>query len=341
LYLRVLFADVYGGKLLRPRSLPRDCRELDWEEVEYAYLSEKQDFVRKNLGAQRCKEIVEECRADTFIVAPSTEQVQAMKDIFIRPARESMFRAVSASEFGKLALAAVPPTSMRTLDHGSGTSKATKVKQGDMERLDIIANADCRFTMTIRFLGDNISPSRAGRAVWSIGAAIESVGGVAVEIDSWGTGSLWAKIRVHMRSVWQRDQVQEILEKGRQATESYYLDKPIAEARKLEAEYRKLDEERALLEKEMTLKPSDQQGEELMQIEIESKREDIKAKKLDNAIKEMQAIEKASDLIREGIVVADKVEIDIDGVCAFLFDGKRTKSNPIVLEDKKGGGSSE
>lgn len=72
----------------------------------------------------------------------------------------------------------------------------------------------------------------------------------------------------------------------------------------------------------------------MIELEIRGKEQDVRSKELENSLKKIQVIKQASELVRDGVIAADKVAIDINGIYIFLFDGKQVQTNAIMLENE-------
>lgn len=312
-----------------PNRIPDDYGKLDFK---YLDSQSRRQRAITSLGPERVAEIIRQFRNDPNVVRPTSEEIDALLMVFVLELRENMADAIVNSDFGTLLLASESPSHRTSVPTGTPVSP-DRIPLHGQKRLQLIADAMCEMTIRIRFLDSNVSPSRAGQTLWCIGAAMESIEGVAVEIDDWGKGSLWSNIKVFIKNVWSRDEVREVLDKGRQAAVSHYLDRPTEEVRKLTAECDKLEEEKATLEQRRLTEPDADQKYRLIELQIREKEQDVRAKELENRLKEIRVIKYASKLVCDGLLAADKVQIDIDGVCTFLFDGTQVVTRPVLLEE--------
>lgn len=159
---------------------------------------------------------------------------------------------------------------------------------------------------------------------------------LVASIEAWGVGGLWAKLKVFISNVWARDEVQEVLDKSRDAVTAELLDKPIEQARKMKSEREKLDEERDAIAKQTKSLPDAEEAKFardqercLKELEIQEKEKDIARKEIENRIRSLEFVEKAYTLIAEGIIAADPVSVDINGVKYLLLtDGKEVREGP-------------
>jgi hypothetical protein len=203
------------------------------------------------------------------------------------------------------------------------------------ERDEIVANARSTWYVQVRFENTDISAAAIGKTIWALSSAIESVPGVVVKIESWESGSLVARLRVFIRNVWARDEVREVLHKGRNAAVAHYLDRPTEEAQKLRAEREKLEEEKRLLQQKADSYSTDAE-KRITELNIAVKEEELRSQQLDNSLKAIELVERASSLVRDGLISADKLSIDINGLAYFLFDGRNVDTGePMARIEQK------
>jgi hypothetical protein len=193
------------------------------------------------------------------------------------------------------------------------------------DRSELIA--DPLFIWDIKLTFTSAQPAAAGVAhcLWAISSALEAIDGVAVELSDWSRGSFVAKLKVYIKNIWARDEVRQVLQKGRDAVESHYLDRPMEEVAKNRAEREKIEEDTKSSVAERERMPDKQQSRESNDLDIEKKRQEVRAQKLDNDLKQIEVIRLTSQLVRDGIVSADKVTIDINELGYLLVDGSKCK----------------
>lgn len=146
--------------------------------------------------------------------------------------------------------------------------------------------------------GETFSSSQIGFLMWSLSTALESIDGVSVYLENWGNGSKFFNLKIGIKSILAKEEVKQVLEKGRQAVENHYLDRPIEEVGKIKAE------------KEKTLKETDnlltkEQTNQLHNMEIERKQIEMEDMKLELELKKVQLIKGYSELIKEGVLMND------------------------------------
>ncbi|KRD08944.1 hypothetical protein ASE21_13925 [Flavobacterium sp. Root901] len=168
----------------------------------------------------------------------------------------------------------------------------------NIERIRLDENYIFEWDIEVFVHGETFSPSQIGFLMWSMSKALESIDGVSVFLEDWGNGSKFFKLKVKIQSLLAREEVKQVLEKGRQAAESQFLDRPIEEVQKIKAE------------KEKTIKETDnlltkEQVTELHEIEVERKRIEVQDLKVELELKKMQLLRGYSELIKDGILVND------------------------------------
>jgi hypothetical protein len=174
--------------------------------------------------------------------------------------------------------------------------------------------------------------------MWAIASALNSIDGVTTELEDWGKGSRKFSLRVIIRDWLAKEEVKQVLDKGRKAAEAQYLDKPINEAERTKAETGKIVKEtEALL--------SADQQKQLHDLEIEKKELDLDEKKIeimnkatDGMIKRFEALRQISTLIKEGIIKNDSdIQIIVNDLLFFQKVGGKIRSGePIsIIEEKE------
>jgi hypothetical protein len=233
-------------------------------------------------------------------------------------------------EFGKHVTGAENTRVEAVVPDGSGTIMQAAIRsEADEERNAIIANPRYVWDIAIHLQGTAISPARSGYCLWALGTALEAISGVAVAAVGWESGSLVARLKIFIRNIWARDDVREVLRLGREAAVNHYLAKPTEEVLKLRAERAKLDEERDLLKLQREAQSGNEERRRV-ELDIKEKEEKLRGQQLDNSLKSVELLERVSALVKEGIVVADKVRIDVNELCYFLFDGSRINSGEDI-----------
>ncbi|MEM7247637.1 MAG: hypothetical protein AAF533_20030 [Acidobacteriota bacterium] len=179
------------------------------------------------------------------------------------------------------------------------------------------------FSITVTWLGDSIDANRFSELAWRLSHALSLVDGVKVVVDSLGTGSAWLKVRLFFKNIFAEQQVAEILDKARNSAESRYLEQPRLDAEKAEAEADKLRTETSRLEREASLLASPDEAAEDRALEREAKRLALRRERLEQAKLQFELLTTASQLIADGILGADPVQIAIgDGEFLSLNQGK-------------------
>jgi cell division protein FtsB len=208
----------------------------------------------------------------------------------------------------------------------------SRIQTGD----DASKNSRSVWSAKISFQGSPYSATDVGRSLWSISSALESVPGVTVQIEEWGKGSLLVKLWIWVKNVWSGDQLIEVLDKGRDATIAA-LDKPTEETKKLQAEREKLDQEAKQLRQGIESN-SPELARRSQELDVRMKEEELRALVLENKRRELDLMTQASELLSKGILVANKVRIDINDELYLLFDGEHVTSGAdmkLIREKEK------
>jgi hypothetical protein len=173
--------------------------------------------------------------------------------------------------------------------------------------------------------------------LYTLTTAIESMGDIQVEINDWGKGSRWVNLKVIIKDAVSKLDMIHLMKKFRQGIEAVIHKKPFGEIKKSEAEADKTT-------KEMQNMPTKEQADIMNQLNIQEKILDIEAKKEDIRAKKIENITKLSKLIEDGMLENDgELQIYINS-CLFLnitnnstpmettkvlseIEGKETKEN--------------
>jgi len=160
---------------------------------------------------------------------------------------------------------------------------------------------------------------------------------IDIQLINWGNGSKWAEFKIRFKTFWSKEETKEILTKTSKALQAELFDKKIGEAEKLKAEAFKTNKEAEnLMDKEGANEKNklDIQMRKLevleKQIEIESKIEDLRAKKIDNHIK-------LSGMIKDGLINNDtNFTIELNGMLYIQKENEVKIEQNLDLIDGKG-----
>lgn len=196
------------------------------------------------------------------------------------------------------------------------------------------------WTVTLRFLSRSTDGAAFGSLIWVFCESLSSIPGVRVYVEEAGTGSVWVKMKVWMQNVWARDDVKEVLEKSKDAVIASKLDRPIGEVDKINAEADKLRAE----SEQLAVKTESMQEDRLLEreskeLDNEKKRLDNEKQAIENRMAKLQLYKEASTMIRDGIIRADPVQIDVNDLMYMLIEGgTATEGNDIGRIEEAGSG---
>ena len=180
----------------------------------------------------------------------------------------------------------------------------------------------------IIFEGEFLDPSDVSKLIWALSEALKTVGGVSLELEDWGRGSYWVRIKARIEDTWKRDEVQQILDTARDGVVSEYLERPIQEVGKTEQEKLKLESERKRIERETEALPDAGDAARKRDLEMASSELDLMRQKaeidemnLKNKMLQLDMIRKASDMVKDGIISADPVQIEINSLKFIALAG--------------------
>ena len=169
---------------------------------------------------------------------------------------------------------------------------------------------DFEWDMKVTFSSD-YDPAKIGFFLWSVASALNSIDGVTTEITDWGNGSRWAKIVIKMKDILAKKEVKEILEKGRDAAVSQYLEAPVVNVNKTKAETELISAQAKQL-------PDGEHLSRMRELELQEKEAQVRSMHLDNLAKQFELIAKASQMVKAGLVSVDSVQIDINDALFYV-----------------------
>lgn len=160
--------------------------------------------------------------------------------------------------------------------------------------------------LEFRFLGNQKSSSIA-KLIYVFSSLLESIDGTYIEIEEWGTGSLWAKIKAIFTNKENQTKAKEYMGKGRQAIESNYIDKYIEEQklREINIATKELELQTKIDEKDLNL--------EQKKLEIEKAKLEIEERKIEIAKSKLDLIKQFAYATKEEMINLEEVEILING----------------------------
>ncbi|MBD2303199.1 hypothetical protein [Nostoc sp. FACHB-190] len=178
-----------------------------------------------------------------------------------------------------------------------------------------------QWVINIKFSGNKYPASKINKFLWSFTEILESISGVHVEIESAGTGSIWLRFRAFIGSETAKTELKRLLEKGRDALEAEYLDKSIANNDKTQAEARKANAEADSIQRQKEVLPDSEEAQKIrafnlqkQELEIRKLQAEIKKIELENIEKSVNITERLAYMVKEGMLSANSVNIDINGV---------------------------
>jgi hypothetical protein len=162
-------------------------------------------------------------------------------------------------------------------------------------------------------------------------AKLELIDDVEVELSDWGRGSFWAKIKLKTSTFLAKEEVKEVLDKARKATESQLLDRPIEDVRKIKAEADKTESEAGSI-------MSKEQSKEFNNLLIEQKRAEIAKLKVETKLAKIKGLKDLSKLIQDGLLGIDSDYQILINELLFIGqkDSKLMEGESMNLIDSEG-----
>lgn len=161
--------------------------------------------------------------------------------------------------------------------------------------------------------------------IYSFSAAIESLGDISIEIEDWGKGSRWIKLKLKISDAVSKLDLKDVLNKVRQQSDALINNKTYGEVIKFEAEAKKIEAEATKINKEAENMPTSSMASQKNELDILNQKMDIQKKYFELEIlgeelktKKMENQLKASKLINEGLIANDgNIQISINS-CLYL-----------------------
>ncbi|HKR04826.1 MAG TPA: hypothetical protein VJY62_09335, partial [Bacteroidia bacterium] len=190
----------------------------------------------------------------------------------------------------------------------------------------------------IKIENDVYDAGQIGYLILSISKALESIDGIKVELEDWGTSSRWVRLKVKIKSDVAKIDLKELINKVRQNIEGVLYKKSLDEIQKFEAEKNKLNAETKKLIKETDNLDSKEissakKNLDLLErtLHIENMQADLEEKKLKNMAAKLDLIKKASELFGAAVVQQDgDVRISVNN-CLFVEKIQHSDGAPQIV----------
>lgn len=182
-----------------------------------------------------------------------------------------------------------------------------------LERLFYLEEGDSHFEWEMKFVisaeNEIYSAKDISYLLYTFSSALEGIGDIEVELEDWGTGSRWAKLKIKIKDGASKLDVLDVLNKLRQQTEGLIHGKTYGEVKKEEGNSKLVEARAEKVKKQAESMPNPDVVSQLKEIdlnldvqkkalEVESAKEDIRAKKIQN-------LKTISELLRDGIITND------------------------------------
>ena len=180
--------------------------------------------------------------------------------------------------------------------------------------------------LEVKIDDEKFDAAQIGFLMWSLAGALNEIDGVSVELEDWGNGSKWFKLKVTMQNETAKEEVKQILSK--------VLAKLIATNPPPEALRSDTANE---VQKEET--PTIDTTTELKKLELERAKLELEERKMALQERKLNYINNLSDLVVKGILQNDSdLSIMINNlVFGERKDGVFTAGEDIEIIDENGG----
>ncbi|MRG49021.1 hypothetical protein GFS24_28185 [Chitinophaga sp. SYP-B3965] len=190
------------------------------------------------------------------------------------------------------------------------------------DKNDQFEEGDTSYEMTIDFgISDRTNDAAILiQSLYLIINALSNIDNVKIAIEEIKVGSLIGRIRLYIKNLFAKEEVKAVLETAKEAVGKALTGGEVshAETKKVNAEIEKTKKETELLEKELKDKPSDCDVEIIHALILEKVVLENEQLKVKIAKEKLEIIDKLSDLVVKGVLGADEVRIDINGILYLL-----------------------
>lgn len=179
---------------------------------------------------------------------------------------------------------------------------------------------------------DSRDAGKANKFMHSFSSALLFIEGVEIEIIEAGVGSFFQKWLIRIRGWFAKEEVAQVMEKTFRAAEAFSLDRHIEPVEKIKLEKEKLSKDIEKMEEDRKRTMTETQIKEMHELELEGKREDIKAKKLANIKQHLEIQQLLSQRMAKGFVEVDSnYRIMINDLLAIKQTDKAIEIGDIGL----------
>lgn len=184
------------------------------------------------------------------------------------------------------------------------------------------------YTAELKLWINTTNASEANRFVNIVTSVLGKIEDVDMTILDSGVSSYWQKIKMRIQGWFAKEETKQILEKGKDALESYTLDRHIEPIKKTQSDRKKTEEEI----KRMT---PIEHSSELHDIHLQKEREGLKAMQLANLERKIEITKKLSEILALGLVTIDSdYRIELNNLLLFKQEnGKLEFGNFEDIDD--------
>lgn len=191
---------------------------------------------------------------------------------------------------------------------------------------------DVIYTWSAEVWIDTRDAGKANKFMYSLCSALLLIEGVEIEIADCGIGSIFQRWRIHIKGWFAKEEVVQVMEKAVRAAEAYSLDRHIEPVEKMKLEREKISKDIEKMEDDRSRMMTEDQVREMHELELESKREDVRAKKLANIKQHLEIQQLLSERMAKGFVEVDSdYRIMINNLLAIKQTDKSVETGNIRL----------
>lgn len=195
-----------------------------------------------------------------------------------------------------------------------------------------IGNKTYEMELDFHLKNNNNDAQKLLESLYFIITALSNIKNVKLEIEELQVGSLIGKVRLYINDLIAKEETKAVLETAKESViKTITGGVSHSETKKTIQETHKTKKETELLDKELRDKPTDIEAQLSNALNLEKQALENEQLRIQNAKEKLEIIDKLSDLAAKGILEADSVKIDINGILYLLKsdEGLKVASSDI------------
>ncbi len=190
-------------------------------------------------------------------------------------------------------------------------------------------------SMNLEIGVDDNDAQKLTSILYMIITSLSNIDGVKIEFEDIKSGSLLAKIKIHINNLLSKEQTIDVLRTGAEIAAKAASAGQVShsEIKKTSAEIMKIKAEQQLLEKELESKPTDFESKIGIALDLEKRALENEGLKIKNIKAKLEVVQTLSELAAKGYLDADKLKIEINDVTYLLKEKGELKLTGINIKE--------